>query len=576
VRRRVLLAALGVLVVLVAVLWLSGAWQRILGRYAIPAEKQLVVLPFRNVGGDAANQAFCDGLTETLTTTLTQLEQFQGALRVVASAEVRKEEVASPSEARRLFGATLALSGSVQRIGERVRLTVNLVDTRTLRQLRAETIDTPMGEVSALQDGVAGRVADLLELELRAEARKALRAGGTTVAESYHRYVEGVGYLARWDRRGNIDRAIAQFQRAIRQDPNHALAHAALAEAFYRKFQSNKNPQWMREAQQSSTVAIELDNQLAALYVTRGMIYHGTGQYQQAAGDFQRALRLNPFSVAAHRGLAEAYEAMGRVQEAEATFRQAIEMHPKDWAGYQVLGGFYVRRAAYQKAEECYRRVTELTPDNCWGFYNLGAAYYYQGRYDEAIAMFEHSLKLRPVAAAYSNLAAVYYLTGRYEEAARTYRKAVDVQPANRAAWGNLGDAYLRLPGQDEKAKEAYRQAIRLAETELSVNPNSAEVRASLGLYCARLSDQPRALAEIAQARKLEPANTRVLFRCALAYELVGRRALALETLKEALRGGYSLAEVEKDPDLANLRQDPRFAALRATAGAVAQGHSAR
>lgn len=571
-RRRMLLAAVGLPAALAVVLWLSGAWERLRGLHAMPAEKQLVVLPFRNVGGDPAYEAFCDGLTETLTTTLTQLEQFQGALKVVPSAEVRREAVASPSEARRLFGATLVLSGSVQRMGERVRLTVNLVEARSLRQLRAETIDTPMGEVSALEEGVAGRVAELLELELRAEARKALRAGGTTVADSYYRYVEGVGCLARYDKAENVDRAITLFQQAIRQDPNHALAHAALGEAYYRKFRITKEPQWIEQARRSSTVAVQLDRELAALYVTRGMINSGTGSYEQAVEDFQRALRLNPFSVAAHRGLAGAYELMGRLEEAEATFRQAIQMQPKDWAGYQMLGAFYIRTAAYEKAEQCYRRITELTPDNYGGFRTLGAVYYYLGRYDEAIAMYEHSLKLRPIGVTYSNLAAIYYLRGRYEEAARTYQKAVQMQPKSRAAWGNLGDAYLRVPGQADKAKEAYRQAIRLAETELSVNPKQAEVRANLAVYCARLADKPRALAEIARARELAAANMTVLFRCALAYELLGRRAQALETLRRALRGGYSLAEVETDPDLANLRRDPRFAALRASAGSVARG----
>ncbi len=576
VRRRILLAALGVLVVLVAVLWLSGAWQRIWGLQPIPVEKQLAVLPFRNVGGDAANQAFSDGLTETLTSRLTQMEQFQGALKVVPTAEVRREAVASPGEARRLFGATLVLSGSVQRMGERVRLTVNLVDAKSLRQLRAETIDLGSGDASALQDGVVARVADLLELQLRAEARKLLSAGGTQVAASYYLYVEGVGHLARFDKPENVERAIALFQRALRQDPRHALAHAALAEAFYRRFQATKNPQWIEEAARSSSVAVELDSQLAALFVTRGMIYHGTGRYEQAVDDFQRALRLNPFNAAAHRSLAETYEAMGRVQEAETTFRQAIEMHTKDWVGYQVLGAFYIRSAAYDKAEQCYRRITELTPDNYGSFRTLGAVYYYLGRYEDAIATYEYSLKLRPVGATYSNLAAVYYLLGRYEEAARTYQKAVEMQPKSRAAWGNLGDAYLRVPGQAEKAKEAYQQAIQLAETELGVNPKLAEVRANLAVYCARLSERQRALAEIAQARKLAPANMTVLFRCALAYELVGQRALALETLKGALRGGYSLAEVETDPDLASLRRDPRFAALRKSAGVVGRGHSAR
>lgn len=547
-----------------------------LGPGRLPEQKQLAVLPFINVGRDQASQAFCDGLMETLSTKLTQLEQFQGALRVVPSAEVRREKVASPREAQRAFGATLALTGSVERSGDRLRLNLNLVDTKSLRQLRADTIDTRIGDVAVLQDGVVSQVAGMLRLELNPDAQKVLGAGGTQVAAAYDLYVQGVGHLARWDKAQNIESAISLFQKAIQQDPRYALAHAGLGEAFWRKYQLAMEPQWVEEARKSCTRAVELNSRLADLYVTRGNIHTGTGSYQVAVQDFERALKLNPVSAAAYRGLAQAYDRLGRSQDAELTFRKAIELRPNDWAGYQDLGRLYIRRAEYAKAEECLRRVTELTPDNYWGFSVLGAVYHYQGRFEQAIAMIDRSIQLRPTGGAYSNLGTIYSFQGRYQEAARAFEKALELGTANRAIWGNLAEAYLRVPGQAEKAPEAYRRAIQLTERDLAVNPKDAEVRAHLAVYCARLNQRQRALVEAAKARGLAAGNKTVLFRCALAYELAGRRSLALETLKGALRGGYSRAEVERHPDLADLRQDPRYTALMRSSSAATPGQTAR
>ena len=128
------------------------------------SQKQLVVLPFTNVGNDPQNQGFCDGLVEILSSKLSQLEQFQRSIRVVPSSDVLREGIVSVREARQIFGATLAITGSVQRAENRVRLTINLVDPQTLRQLKSKTIDTEAHDISVLQDGVVLEVAELLDV----------------------------------------------------------------------------------------------------------------------------------------------------------------------------------------------------------------------------------------------------------------------------------------------------------------------------------------------------------------------------------------------------------------------------
>jgi serine/threonine-protein kinase len=529
---------------------------------SLPAEKQLAVLPFTNVGSDPANQAFCDGLMETLSSKLSQMEQFQGSLRVVPATEVRREKLASARDALQIFGVNLVLSGSVQRSGDSVRLTVNLVDARTRRQLSSETIDTPIGDLAALQDGVFTRAAALLELELHPSARKTLSSGQTRVPTAYYAYLQGLGYLSRYDVSENVDRAVPLFRQAVQQDPNYALAYAGLGEACWRKFGETRDRQWAEEARTSCLRAVELDSRLAKVHVTLGLVYRGTGQFNEAVEQLQQALKIDPISPDAHRELAGLYEVMGKLDEAEATHRKAIELRPDYWVNHWDLAWFYYRRARYQQAEAEFRKVIQLVPDHARAYSGLGAMLHLQGRYDEAAAAFNKSLAIKPTPEAYSNLGTLYCYRGRYPEAVPMLEEAIRLGASNHQICGNLAEAYSATPKLAFKAPETYRRAIQLAEQQLAVNPKDARVRASLAFYLARLGQKQEALASIEQARRLDPKDRNILFRSALIYELTGDRDRALSALATAIHSGYSIAEIEGANILADLRKDHRYRGL--------------
>ncbi|MEJ2721958.1 MAG: protein kinase, partial [bacterium] len=165
---------------------------------AHPKGKQIAVIPFENVGGDPSNEAFCSGLMETLTSQLTRLEQFQGSLWVVPASEVRVREVTSPSEAARVFGVNLVVSGGVQRFDGRFRVTLNLIDVAKPgqpRQIDSHMIDNVMANISVLQDEIVVRMAGMLDVNLVPETRRMLAAGGTNMSEAYELYLNGRGYL---------------------------------------------------------------------------------------------------------------------------------------------------------------------------------------------------------------------------------------------------------------------------------------------------------------------------------------------------------------------------------------------
>jgi serine/threonine protein kinase/tetratricopeptide (TPR) repeat protein len=532
----------------------------------IPGEKQIAVLLFKNIGGEPANQYLSDGLTETLTSKLTQLERFEGSLRVVPASEVRDRNVSSADEARRAFGVNLAITGSFQRTGDNVRININLVDAKSLRQLRTLPIDTRIDNVAVMQDGVVARVAELLELELQPQARQTLAAGGTAVPGAYVFYLQGRGYLQRFDKPENVEHAADLFRQALSKDAGYALAHAGLGEAYWRKYELTKDRQWINAARDSCAKAVQLNSGLAPIHVTLGVINRGTGEPEQAIQDFKRALQLDPASADAYRELASGYVVLGRLQEAESTYQQAIKVRSTDWASYNSLGVFYVRRTRYADAEAQFKVVTELTPDNYQAFRNLGGLYVLMNRYDDAVAMLEKSMAISPSYAAASNLGTAYFYQGRYAESAGAFERALAMNDRDYQVWRNLAAAYRWAPGQQDKMRPTYKRAAQMAEADLKVNRRQPEVLMHLA-DCYSMLDQPeQARQYLQQALESSPVDDPALwFTAGNVYEQLGDRQRALDHIGRAIRQGYSVAQIERAPELAQLRADPHFKELLKT-----------
>jgi serine/threonine-protein kinase len=523
--------------------------------------KQLVVLPFTNVGNDPQNQGFCDGLVEILSSKLSQLEQFQRTLRVVPSTDVLREGIVSVREARQTFGATLAITGSVQRTENQIRLTINLVDPQTLRQLKSKTIDTEAHDIAVLQDGVVLEVAELLGVKLSSQAKQVLAIGGTTVPSAYEYYMQGRGYLQRYEIAQNLDTAISLFNLALGQDHRYALAEAGLGEAYWRKYEQTKDTQWAEQAKKSSAAAIGLNDKLAQVYVTLGMIHTGTGRYEEASQNLQKALALDPINSDAYRELAKTYQSMGKLKDAESTYLNAIAVRPGYWGTHNELGGFYYRLGRYAEAEKEFRTVVELTPDNARGYSNLGVIAYSQKRYEEAAKMFEKSAAIKPTDFAYSNLGTIYYTLAQYPEAARYYEKAIQMNGHDSLWWHNLAAAY-QWSHNLEKARTAFQRTAELAEEQRRVNPRDPVLLVRLADAYSNLNQGQRARQLIQQGLALASDDVSNMFNASEIYEQLGDRRLALQWIAKSIKGGYPRDLIEKSPTLALLRLDPRYQAL--------------
>ncbi|MBZ5515972.1 MAG: tetratricopeptide repeat protein [Acidobacteriia bacterium] len=532
--------------------------RRWLGFPTVPQKKNLAVLPFTVLGGPQESAAFANGLTETVTARLTQLTQ-RHPLQVIPAGEVRAQKVRTLDEARQEFGVNLVIEGSLQQAGKMARASYALVDATTRRQLRADTITAAMADPFAMEDRVVESVLSNLEIELQPQEREALAAHGTTQPSAYEFYLRGRGYLQEYQKPENVESAINVFRRALELDPQYARAAAGLGEAYWKKYENRKEPGLVEAARQACSHATSLDSKLADAHVCLGTLHNGTGQYEQAVGDFQAALSQEPTRDDAYRGLAAAYQHLGKLGEAEETYQRAINLRPQYWAGYSWLGNFYFLTGKYVKAEQTFKQMVEVAPENYRGYANVAVTEYMLGSWAEAEQAYRKSIALHESSDTYSNLGALYFFQGRYADAARTFEAGVRLSPRNPIVRGNLADAYRWIPGEAKRAEESYRQAIELGEQELQVNPRDAEIGANLALWRAKSGSPAEAVRDIQRALALAPADPRYMYYGAVVYKLAGHRSRALEWLKKSVVHGYPVQEIRADPEMRDLHDNPVY-----------------
>jgi len=547
--------AVAVLVVVLGLawFWFSGGAARF--GVGLPEQIHLAVLPFENIGDNPVDDAFAEGLVETLSGKLTGLEQFQGnELLVVPSSEVRAQGVASVSEARTAFGVNLVITGSFQRNGDRLRLTANLVDAPNLRQLRSATLDLGPTEIASLQDGVIQKVVGLLELELDVDAREALSEGGTSQPKAYENYLTGIGYLQRYDREGNVEAAIASLDRAVAIDPNYAPAHAALSEGYWQRFNQTGEREWADKSVASAERAVELNDRLAVSRTRLGRAYRRIGRHDEAIVEFEAALALDPLNGDARGGLASIYRVRGNLELAEELHREQVSLRPGDWRSYLGLGIFLDRAGRFEEAFEVQTRAVKLAPDNPLTRRNLSGTLFRLGRIAEARKEIQKAIEIRPDGAAFDNLGVLEFFDGRYEQARLAFEEAVKLQPKNYLRWGNLADARRFAPGYAEAALEAYAKAIELVEERTSIGTDDWRAVRWAAQYRAKSGDIEGAWRTFNSIPESARTSGSMYYAAATISEISGDRTSALRQLREALDRGYSVWEATVDPEFDDLR----------------------
>ena len=521
--------------------------------------KHVAVLPFENIGNDPQNEAVAQGLMDSLTSKLSNLDAQQQSLWVVPASVVRSRKIADPSMAEKDLGANLVVQGSIRRDAKNVELTVNLIDAKDLRQVGSAVFDDATGDLASLQDQAVAKLARLMNINVTTEMLKA--TGGRAAPVAYESYLKALGLMQRYDKPGNLDQAVGALQDAVKTDPQFALGFASLGEAFRLKNQVDPNPRWIEQASAMLERAVEIDDHLPAPYVSLGRLHTSLSKNDLALQEFEKALTINPRDAEAISGMAGVYERMGRTQDAEQSFKRAIALKPDYWDGYNSLANFYDRQGKMADAITQYQRVIALTPDNPAAYSNLGAEYAGIGdapSNEKAETAFKKSLELSPTYAAYANLGNLYMGESRYKDAAEATQKALELNGSDYRVWVNLL-LDQRLLHDISSAEKTKKKVLSLLADYLARYPQDGTAQSWLAVFRSEEKERSEAQQASEVALANAPNDPLVLANLAEAAQNLNERVKAVHYAEESIRNGFTVNDLQSRPALQPVLADPNF-----------------
>jgi TolB-like protein/Tfp pilus assembly protein PilF len=394
-----------------AVLDVGGLRSRLLRSSRGRTIESLAVLPLANLSGDPQQDYFADGMTEQIIANLARLKD----LRVISrtSAMSYKGTKKRLPEIARELNVDAIVDGSVARVGSRVKVSAELIQASSDRNLWADSYERDVRDILALQGEIAQAIARKISIELSPEDRAHLQGGRKIDPEAYEAYVKGRYYYNQRD----LKSAVPQFQRALDLEPTYAPAYAGLADSYSQIAYLNiVDPRdAFPKAKAAAQKALELDSALAAPHASLGFIHmYFDWDFAAAESEFKRAIALDPNSVPAHHYYSVYLTAMLRPDEARRQIQSAHTLDPLSVLVSTDMGFelYYDRR--YDEAIKSLRDAIEMSSKAPRSHFWLGRAYQAQGRYEEAIAEYKAE-----VSGAEDALGHLYGILGRRAQAER-------------------------------------------------------------------------------------------------------------------------------------------------------------
>lgn len=351
---------------------------------------RIAVLPFANISKDSSDEFFSDGMTEEMIAAISRTS----GLRVIARTSVMKYKGSGKpvSEVGRELGVGSVLEGSVRRAGDKLRITVKLVDTTDEESRWSEEYDRTMRDVFEIQSEIANRVAEAL----RAQAHGPRSVTPTSSTEAYVDYLRG---RQAWNRRTEegLKQAVGLFESALARDGDYAKAHSGLADCYATLALLELVPpkEAYPKAKEAVGMALALDPQLAEAHSSLGLIrFQFDWDWKGAEEEFREAIRINPSYAPAHHFFADYLKAMGRFDEALAEIGKAQELDPLNLAINTGVGHVLYLSRQYEKAIDQYRKAVDLDPSFMLTHIWFGRPYLEKGMYAEAISELETAVRL--------------------------------------------------------------------------------------------------------------------------------------------------------------------------------------
>jgi len=339
--------------------------------------RSIAVLPFADLSPQHDQEYFSDGVAEEILNALNKVAGLRVPARTSCFA-FRGKSVDAREIGKRLGVETL-LEGSIRKAGNRLRITVQLVDARNGYHLWSERFDREIEDIFAIQDEIARNVLDALGLSLTEREQRRFLKQSTANVEAYEFYLRGRKLFQSWTRQ-NTEFAHQMFLRAVAIDPDFASAWAELADTYVDLYRWGRNSRDLEEAQRTSAHALKLDPNLAEAHVAIGQALAIQRQFKDAAAEFERAIELDPTLYDAYYFYARSSFEAGDLEKAVQLFEKAHRSRPEDYQAMALralalheLGRTDKTREADQQAVDLINKYLELNPNEARA-YSLGAS----------------------------------------------------------------------------------------------------------------------------------------------------------------------------------------------------------
>jgi adenylate cyclase len=431
--------------------------------------RRLVVLPMNSYSPDPNDEYFADGMTEEIITKLSGLT----GLRVIArtSAMKYKGVKKSVSEIGTELEVGSVLEGSVRKSGERMRITLQLVDASSEEHLWANSYDRNLTDVFAVQTDISEKVAEALEVKLLAKELATLQKPDTRSLQAYTYYLKGRELMSGRSEEG-IKAAEKQFELAVAEDQTFARAYSGLADCtmLMGNFHIIPNEEAARRARPLVRKAIELDEGLAEAHASLGLFFMNFDlEWAGAEREFKRAIEINPGYAQAHHWYSLLLSNLAQVDAMLSEARIALELDPLSAAANSAASTNFFLAGKYDQALRFARRALELSPRHPGARFMHVMILWGLGQNEEALKMAEEWRSQEPKrASATAVLAWVLAETGKLDKAKLLVEEMEALRPRANEIPGLLWFLYVPL-GNLDKAFEYLNQAIDTREQDPSV-----------------------------------------------------------------------------------------------------------
>ncbi len=566
------------LLVLVAALLFGGAaalgrWLRPAGSAPRPPRSAVAVLPFENLSAQGASAYFVGGLHEEL---LTQLAKVSGLTVVGRTSVMGYAGTVKPlREIGSELGVGSIVEGSVQVVGNQLRVNVQLIDAAAQAHVWAERYDRTLDDAFAVQSDIAQRIVAAVGARLTSAEAGALALAPTGNAEAYQLYLQGLDYYRRPGyERSDLESAQRLFERALALDSSFAPAHAALSLVHRQMYWLRYDASAERLARQraEAEMALRLGPDLGSAHMAMGVVLYGSGDYRQALDEFRRALRAAPGDAQAWGWVGYAQRRLGNWDSVAVAFENASRRDPRNARLFFDLRGLtFQGLRRYRDAIAAYRRALELAPDLLAARLAIGWTYAaWTGQLD-TLGVICLGMDARMQVA--TGCLDVRLLERDPDTLLAVLRAApmawYEDQPVYRptalyAAWAH------ELRGDGAAARASFQTALRLLDSLVRLLPDDWRLHASRGLAFAGLGRRAEARREAAWLARSRPSRSDRSFGPLLEEDRAAILARAGPT-EDAIRAlerllaepfGLSVPLLRLDPRWDPIRSDPRFQAL--------------